>query len=364
MSADGGRSDTKSPTKEHCKGCTWKGTSLRIHLNRTKLPCRKLYNAEDLKNKSDQLNKVKDAKRKYEKYHNNQNESQRKKAAAKEYYEKHKTEKTAETTKHDTKATEKLSQSPMCLICKETFVLEGSKKRHMEKFHSKVQKKIACDICEKHFEWKDNLSRHMREVHGGEKHGCMECPATYTRNEDLQEHIATGRHYLKFHCPICLQELVFKHLGGLIEHVVVKQSEGEQEYEGQVRSGFISRKWKIYKSGILLTCKSKLGSIQVEEGEHILGMPKSEKLEAYKKRMRKKEEVINFGLRAPSPSQEKPTVKLELIKITTHEEKAEKNYCKYCHMKTPFTNVYCKERAEKFSHSWELQRLSLAITED
>ena len=89
MSADGGRSDTKSPTKEHCKGCTWKGTSLRIHLNRTKLPCRKLYNAEDLKNKSDQLNKVKDAKRKYEKYHNNPNESQRKKAAAKQYYEKH-----------------------------------------------------------------------------------------------------------------------------------------------------------------------------------------------------------------------------------------------------------------------------------
>ena len=86
MSAEGGRSDTKLPTKEHCKGCKWKGTSLRIHLNRKKLPCRKLYNAEDLKNESDQLNKIKDAKRKYENYHNNPNESQMKKAAAKEYY--------------------------------------------------------------------------------------------------------------------------------------------------------------------------------------------------------------------------------------------------------------------------------------
>ena len=204
----------------------------------------------------------------------------------------------------------------------------------------------------------------MREVHGGEKHGCTECPATYTRKEDLQEHIETGRHYLKFNCPVCLQKLVFKHLGGLIEHVVVKHSEGEQEYEGHIGSSFISRKWKFYKSGILLTCKSDREGIQIEEGEHILRMPKSEKLEAYKKRMRKKEEVINSGLRAPSPSQAKPTLKLELMKVTTHEEKAEQNYCKYCHMKTPFKNDYCKERAEKLSSMWELQRFSLVVTED
>ena len=358
MSADGGRSDTKSPTKEHCKGCKWEGTSLRIHLNRTKLPCRKLYNAEDLKNESEKLNKVKDAKRKYEKYHNNPNESQRKKAAAKQYYEKHKTQKTAAMTRYYHEHSDDMDKHSqiMCPICKETFVLEGGKKRHMEKFHSKVLNKIACDICEKIFEWKDNLSRHMKEVHGGEKYGCTECPATYTRKEDLQEHIETGRHHLKFHCPICLQELIFKHLGGLIEHVVVKHSEGEQDYEGQ--------KYRIYKSGILLTCKSKLGSIQVEEGEHILKMPKSEKLESYKKRMRKKEEIINSGLREPSSSQGKPTVKLELIKITTHEEKEEKNYCKYCHMKTPFKNDYCKGRADKFSHRWELQRFNLVITED
>ena len=383
MSLAGQTSDSTSPTKAKmtCKGCKWTGTSLRTHLIRTKSSCKELYDMEKLKKESDELNKAKDAKRKYVKYHNNPEEAQRKKAAAKIYrYEHQEKITTAKKEYYKRKTThlhvEKNSEHKMnpnksdiksidetkitgikdksgiddnkCPICERTFVLPRVKERHMEHFHSMVSNKISCDICEKAFEYKDNLTRHMREVHGGEKHKCDVCPATFTRNSDLQNHKETGQHYLAFYCCICCKQLVFKHLGGLVKHVVVKQSEEETPHG-----------LKLVKSGILLTCKSHLESIQVEEGEVLLGMnmSKSAKLEAYKKRMRKKEEILNYGLRQAHGSREKPSVTLEFVKKRTHYQEDGKNMCKYCHESSPFKNVDCKERAEdELETIWTLNR--------
>merc|ERR1712008_265668 len=92
-----------------------------------------------------------------------------------------------------------------------------------------------------------------------------------------------------YDCKQCNKNLVFKQLGGLIEHVIVKQSEGEEECGG--------KKWKMYKSGILVTCKSRGAvSTQLKEGEHVLCMPRKDKVRAAKERALKKEEIINEGL--------------------------------------------------------------------
>lgn len=87
MSLAGKASDSKLPLTENvsCKGCKWTGKSLRTHLNRTKSQCGQLYDMEALKKKSDELNKVKDAKRKYDKYHNSPEEAERKKSAVRKY---------------------------------------------------------------------------------------------------------------------------------------------------------------------------------------------------------------------------------------------------------------------------------------
>ena len=387
MSSAGQTSDSKSPTKEKtCKGCKWTGTSLRTHLIRTKSPCKELYDMEALKKESDELNKVKDAKRKYDKYHGTPGEAQRKKAAMRIYRYEHQeeistakkeyykmktsqmkvekqlenetyTKKSAQDSLNEAKLTraksEKGIDNDTCPICEKTFVLQRVKERHMEHFHSKVSNKITCDICEKAFEYKDNLSRHMREVHGGEKHKCEVCPATFTRNSDLQNHTDTGNHYLEYYCCICYKELVFKHLGGLIKHVVVKESEEVRPYPNDK---FARKTFKMLKSGILLTCKSRFESIQVEEGKFILSMDKPAQLEAFKKRMRKKEEIINYGLREAHGSNGKTSVKLEFVQERTHYQEEGKSYCKYCDMSSPFKNDECKRiYAKRMRTKWTLE---------
>ena len=203
-------------------------------------------------------------------------------------------------------------------------------------------KKITCDICEKDFEYKDNLRRHMREVHGGERQKCEVCPATFTRKGDLQNHKESGGHYLPFYCCICNKELVFKHLGGLIEHVVAKQSEKNIFYPED------GSNLKLMQSGITLTCKSRLKTIQVEKGDNVLGMDEPKQLEGFKERMRKREEIINYGLKKADGSTVKTSVKLEFKRgELNHQVKEGKNRCQYCWRKPPFTNDYCERREQK-----------------
>ena len=369
-----------------CKGCKWSGKSLRTHLNRTKLACKELYDMETLKRESDEVNKLVDIKRKYQRYHSSTEESQRKKAAVSKYREEHQNEirlakKESYKKKVAQKQCESLSQNEICSdepdeeiedtqmattkdsdnkceICEKTFVLKRVKDRHMEHVHSDAPNKSVCDICDKAFDYKDNLNRHMREVHDGEKHKCETCPATFKRSSDLRNHEETGEHYLSYYCGICSKELVFKHFAGMINHVIAKQSE-----EVKISSDFVSAAgkregyFKNIKSGILLTCKSRVGSTQVEEGHWVFMMGKAAKLDAHKKRMRKKAEIINGGLKEAQGSKEKTNVTVNFIKNTKHFQEEGQSNCKYCRDTSPFKDDECKGRDKyDFRTIWTLER--------
>ena len=60
-----------------------------------------------------------------------------------------------------------------------------------------------------------------------------------------KKNIEADWHYLEFACGICSKNLVFKHLSGLIQHLIVKRPE-EKYGEGTIY---------VKKSGISLTCR-------------------------------------------------------------------------------------------------------------
>ena len=374
MSLAGQASDSKPPTKEKmtCKGCKWTGTSLRKHLIRTKSPCKELYDMEALKKESDEQNKSKNAKREYERYHSSTEESQRKKAAVhsyrqehhdeislakKEYYKKKLTQKQVENHSQENPspklAQEMIEETEMniekeendnkCSICDKTFVLPRVKESHMEHVHSTEPNKFSCDICEKAFSYKDNLTRHMKEVHGGEKHKCEVCPAAYNRLSDLDQHINSGWHYLEYNCDLCDETLVCKSMRTLIEHVIVKQPETEEE----AKSFTFKMRW----TGIFVTCKSNKKGLTVdgEKGSLSSNSRKCDKVWAHNKRMKHKEKIINDGL---SRANTKAKVKLELTK-QEHEETD--GTCIWCNVPKP-KDKFCNSRYSL--GNWVLERLS------
>ena len=362
MSLAGQGSGSKLPYKEKmtCKGCKWTGTSLRTHLIRSKSPCKKLYNLKALKKEADELNKSKNAKREYERYHGSADESQRKKAAVdryrqdnrdkislamKGYYKKKLAKKEAENLSQEKpsqklaqemldeyqKAFEKEENDKKCSICEKTFVLPRVKERHMEHVHSIEPSKFSCDICEKAFKYKDNLTRHMKEVHGGEKLKCEVCPATYNRQSDLKQHIKDGWHYMEYHCDLCDKTLVCKSMRSLIEHVIVKQPETEEE----VNSHTFKMKW----TGIFVTCRAHKKGLTVdgEKGSLTSNSRKCDKVRAHDRRMRHKEKMINEGL---SRANTKARVKLELTK---REHEVTDGACIWCNNSRP-TEKFCNSR--------------------
>ena len=396
-------SNSKSPAKQKvtCKGCRKRVQLLLSHLERTTKPCKALYDMEALRAEATRLHKEQMASRNRELYHNDPDASQRKRAASKEYYKKHTPEKKAASKEYYKKhtpekkaaskeyykkhtpekkaASKKLYlESPekkkeamtaynenhreeinfamqelyvqstakswtefACPVCfdpekEHGYLSKKSLDRHMEHAHTENQKTWTCQICDKAMDYKESLDRHMKEVHGGVKHSCDQCPASFSRKRDFVKHQDSDWHYLRYHCPVCFKDLVFKNLGGLIEHIIVKRSEGEEELDGH--------KWKIYKSGILLDCKSRDGSIQLEDGEHILCMPRKEQVEAEQKRLKEKEGIINGGLSLSR------RVKLEFIR-EKHEENFKKSHCKWCEKRIPFSDEYCSVR---FRAVWKI----------
>ena len=312
-------SQPKSPGQDQftCKGCGKEVEKLRSHLKRTK-DCQDCYDMDALEEEAKRLHREQMAARNRELYQKKR--TPEKEAAPPEF---------------------------KCPICEVEFFYKKTMDRHIAKQHSQIPTTFTCDICEKVFEYRDNLNRHMTEVHGGSKHKCDKCPAAFTRNSELQKHIDADWHYLEFKCGVCSKNLVFKSLAGLIRHIIVKRNEEQTEHPHPDYKGKMVV-WK--KSGILMTCRSGEGSIEVEEGQHIYFLSKEEIGEADKKRMKEKEEYINSGLSAAYGNRENPSVKLEFIK-KKHTDNSHKYYCMSCGEKKPYADENCKFR---YVENWHL----------
>ena len=383
----------ESPRKEKftCLGCDKKFLLLLSHLERTK-SCQSSYDMSAMRKEAEELHRQQMAARKLYLYHNDANESPKKrsaskefykthspekKAASKEYYKKHTQEKKASSRKLYQESPEKKkeamaaynekhkedingamldkyyeSRAPYpwteftCSVCKETFMTKKSMDYHIENIHEGIHPSLPCQICEKKIGHK-SLERHMKEVHGEEKHHCKKCPASFTRNTDLEKHIDEGWHYLTYSCKQCDKKLVFKTLGGLIEHTIVKQSREESTFSD-------GTKYEMYKSGILVTCKSHVKSTQLKEGEHVLCMPRKDKVRAAKDRLIKKEELINEGLQLAIGNSDAPKVELEL-KYKKHEDDGRRK-CKWCYEYMPYATEYCEYRIPDQSwHLWHIE---------
>ena len=367
---DANSSNTKSPGKkqEKCKGCNWVGISLRSHLSKNK-QCSSLYDLDALEAEAKRLHKEQMAVRNRDRYHNEKDESPRKRAASRQRYnespqkkkeamsaynEKHKSEINNAMRKnyHDDPGKRHLKKIDMkiyhsetrsmvalpentCEICGQNFCFQKSMKRHVEYSHADEDKCFTCQICDKDFHYNETLERHMKEVHGGEKYQCDKCPAAFTRNTSLEKH---QWHHLSYYCNQCKKNIVFKSFGALLQHIIVKGSEIEMEFpKGSKLEG---QKFTKKKSGILVTCKTHVDTTQEEEGRYLEYCSKEEKREAYKRRMKRKEEIINIGLKAADGPYKKPNVKVEFV--TTHDKKTHCGeeeaigYCKYCLQKIPF----------------------------
>ena len=291
----------KSPMKEKvtCMGCNKKFQLLLSHLERTK-SCQDFYDMTAMREEAERLTKEKKAQRSREQYQNPE-ESTKKRAAARHYYELHTPEKRATMALYNESHRKDINEAKReeyqsdpdkkqakrdyyketrsqygrqkCTDCDQVCFTPQHMKRHIDHNHSTGENFVTCQICDKNLVNNQNLERHLTEVHGGIKHRCEKCPAAFIRASDLQAHIKEGWHYLSFHCKQCKKTIVFKNFKSLIDHTIVKQSEGQD-------IGADGTKWKTYKSGILVTCKSHVESTQLKDGERVLCMPRKDKVKA------------------------------------------------------------------------------------
>ena len=356
-----------------CIGCHKKFQLLLSHLERTK-SCQDFYDISSMREEAERLTKEKKAQRSRERYQNDPEDSAKKRTAAKEYYKHHASEKKATMALYYEKHREEINDAKReeyqrdpkkkqakrdyyydetrsndnkqdCLECGETYYTPGDMKRHVSRAHSD-ESFVTCQICDKGFKCKDNVDKHMKEIHGGERHKCEKCPATYLRKSDLQAHVKEGTHFVSYHCKLCTQTIVFKSLRGLIDHTIVKQSREEDTFSD-------GTKYEKMKSGILVTCKYHVKSEQLTEGEHVLCMPRKDKAIAEKSRALKKKEIINEGLKLAAGNLEAPQVELEFVK-EKHEENFYKDRCKWCEEEIPFSDEFCTVR---FGTEWTINQI-------
>ena len=362
----------ESPRKKKtkCKVCSKSFSLFLSHLMRSD-KCGAKYDLDVIE--AEEKRQRRDRKAVYDKEYYNQHTPE-KKAASKRLYQDNPEKKKETMAAYNEKHREDINLAMnkiyyesqfedvtdyLCHSCDKAFLTKKSRDTHLEKFHSGKKQSMICQICDKTLDYKQNLERHMKEVHSGQKHTCDKCPAAFTRNSELQNHKKENWHYLSYYCSQCKQNIVFKSLGAMIRHVIVKQSESEMAYPAD-GSSYAGTTFTRKKSGISLTCQSHVESIQLEEGVYLEHLSKEQKMEAFRRRLKKKEEIINSGLNAAHGSYKKPRVKLEFVRAhdkKTHDQEIEdKGECWYCQMKDPIPleeDEPGKERKERTI--WDLQ---------
>ena len=128
-----------------------------------------------------------------------------------------------------------------CSKCDATFVREANMMNHRAAVHDKSLPILKCERCEKVFRRKGDLNRHVREVHERKVKVAYDCPLStcpeeFARKDNLERHIARGKHSTMASCRFCKEEFVWKSLRGFVR-ILYRHYVTEDSYQGSRQSG-------------------------------------------------------------------------------------------------------------------------------
>lgn len=128
-----------------------------------------------------------------------------------------------------------------CTKCNASFVREENMITHKAAVHDKSLPALKCGSCEKIFKRRGDLNRHVREVHERKVKVAYDCPLStcpeeFARKDNLERHIARGKHSTMASCRFCKEELIWKTFRGMVK-IVYGHYITEDSYQGNLMSG-------------------------------------------------------------------------------------------------------------------------------
>lgn len=106
-----------------------------------------------------------------------------------------------------------------CVHCGEGFKFFTPLLRHTNKYHNKSEKFI-CDVCKESFVLKGTLRSHIENVHSDMPYKCRLCLNWFPTRRAYSKHTESSHRTGKFSCPYCTETLSSRYLRNM--HLATK----------------------------------------------------------------------------------------------------------------------------------------------
>ena len=118
-------------------------------------------------------------------------------------------------------AAEHLGMRHQCEECQASFARKESLEHHKVKDHSSAKEiRVACDECDKSFSTTSGLNRHKSEEHLRlMEYQCSDCPKKFSRKENLNRHITSGKHHFMYFCEQCKLTMMLRSRAARDKHL-------------------------------------------------------------------------------------------------------------------------------------------------